>query len=99
MNKSKSSYSIFTGMLSILMTSSVSAQTGDFSQVEIKTHPITGNIYMNAVRRMVNEGRTLDEVIAARPTAKYDRRWDTEGPIGSAEAFITVIYNELSGRL
>ncbi len=45
---------------------------------------------------MIREGKKLDEVIAARPTADYDTEW-TNDPGWGVEDFVPVIYYELGG--
>ena len=47
------------------------------------------------VSALVMKGETLEQIIAARPTAEYDGIW--EGSRGS-QAFITEAYNEITGR-
>ena len=51
----------------------------------------------NQVLELIGAGRSLEEVLATRPTADYDERWEPkEGPsFGTAERFITALYNEL----
>ncbi len=48
----------------------------------------------------IEEGMTLDEVMAARPTAMYDATWDQDAG-WTAEDFVPIVYYELggSGRL
>lgn len=52
------------------------------------------------VLSMIREGKKLDEVMAARPTAAYDAQW-TDDPGWGAEDFVPIVYYELggSGRL
>ena len=52
------------------------------------------------VMTMILEGKKLDEVMAARPTADYDAKW-TDDPGWGAEDFVPIVYYELggSGRL
>lgn len=45
---------------------------------------------------MIREGKKLDEVIAARPTADYDSEWTNDPGWGVAD-FVPVIYYELGG--
>lgn len=47
-------------------------------------------------QRLIDQGRTEDEVIAARPTADFDTRW-SHGRV-QAEAFVREIYTALKGR-
>jgi hypothetical protein len=52
------------------------------------------------VLALIREGRKLEEVLAARPTAAYDAQWTNDPGWGVAD-FIPVVYYELggSGRL
>jgi len=52
------------------------------------------------VMSMIREGKKLDEVMAARPTAAYDAKW-TDDPGWGPEDFVPIVYYELggSGRL
>jgi glyoxylase-like metal-dependent hydrolase (beta-lactamase superfamily II) len=49
---------------------------------------------------MIRDGKKLDEVMAARPTAAYDAKW-TDDPGWGPEDFVPIVYYELggSGRL
>ncbi len=49
---------------------------------------------------MIRDGKKLDEVMAARPTAAYDAKW-SDDPGWGAEDFVPIVYYELggSGRL
>lgn len=52
------------------------------------------------VLTMIREGKKLDEVMAARPTASYDAKWGQESG-WTAVDFVPIVYYELggSGRL
>ncbi len=52
------------------------------------------------VYAMINDGKKLDEVMAARPTAAYDAKWGQEAG-WTANDFVPIVYYELggSGRL
>lgn len=52
------------------------------------------------VLSMIRDGKKLDEVIAAQPTAAYDAQW-TDDPGWGPEDFVPIVYYELggSGRL
>jgi glyoxylase-like metal-dependent hydrolase (beta-lactamase superfamily II) len=52
------------------------------------------------VLTMIREGKKLDEVMAARPTASYDAKWGQEAG-WTANDFVPIVYYELggSGRL
>ena len=52
------------------------------------------------VLSMIREGKKLDEVMAAQPTAAYDAKW-TDDPGWGPQDFVPVVYYELggSGRL
>lgn len=45
------------------------------------------------VQPMVGAGKTLDDVIAARPTAEFDARWG-KGPV-SPRQFVTMVYRAM----
>ncbi len=48
------------------------------------------------VRGLIAEGRSLQEVVAARVTAGYDARWGQEASWTGAD-FIPIVYHELGG--
>ena len=48
------------------------------------------------VRAMISEGRTLEEVMAAGPTAAYDARWGQEAT-WTANDFVPIVFHELGG--
>ena len=48
------------------------------------------------VRALISEGRTLDEVMAAAPTAAYDARWGQEAT-WTANDFVPIVFYELGG--
>jgi hypothetical protein len=52
------------------------------------------------VLRMIVDGKKLEEVMNANPTAAYDAKWTTD-PGWGAEDFIPIVYYSLggSGRL
>ena len=50
----------------------------------------------NRVQQLSRSGRTLQQVIAARPTAEFDARWG-HGSV-TPDAFVTAVYNSLSAR-
>ena len=50
----------------------------------------------DSVRTMVSEGKQLDEVMAARPTAAYDAMWGQEES-WTANDFVPIIFHELGG--
>ncbi len=45
---------------------------------------------------MIDEGMTLDEVMAARPTAPYDAQWG-RGRDVDGRRFVPIVYYELGG--
>jgi len=49
---------------------------------------------------MILDGKKLDEVMAAQPTADYDAKW-TDDPGWGPQDFVPIVYYELggSGRL
>ena len=48
------------------------------------------------VRALISEGRTLEEVMAAEPTAAYDARWGQEAT-WTANDFVPIVFHELGG--
>jgi len=48
------------------------------------------------VLAMIREGKKLDEVMAARPTAAYDAEW-TDDPGWGPEDFVPIVYYQLGG--
>jgi len=48
------------------------------------------------VYAMIKDGKHLDEVMAARPTANYDAQWGQEAG-WTADDFVPVVYYELGG--
>ena len=48
------------------------------------------------VRDLIAEGKTLDEVMKARPTAAYDEQWGKEAS-WTANDFVPVVYHQLGG--
>ena len=50
----------------------------------------------NQVRALIADGRTLDEVMAAAPTAAYDAQWGQEAS-WTANDFVPIVFYELGG--
>jgi len=48
------------------------------------------------VRDLIAEGKTLDQVMKARPTAAYDEQWGKEAS-WTANDFVPVVYHQLGG--
>ena len=48
------------------------------------------------VLALIREGKKLDEVVAARPTADYDAQW-TNDPGWGPDDFVPVVYYQLGG--
>ena len=48
------------------------------------------------VLQMISEGQSLDDVMAARPTAAYDAQWGQEAG-WTANDFVPIVYHELGG--
>ena len=48
------------------------------------------------VRSMISQGRTLDDVMAAQPTAAYDAQWEQEAS-WTAKDFVPIVFHELGG--
>ena len=45
---------------------------------------------------MISGGRTLEEVMAAEPTAAYDARWG-QAATCTANDFVPIVFHELGG--
>jgi glyoxylase-like metal-dependent hydrolase (beta-lactamase superfamily II) len=69
---------------------------GDLANVDdMRSHRDMLVTARDLVQALINEGKTLDEVIAAKPTAEWD---DTLGQVWIKPAqFVTFIYNSLTG--
>lgn len=52
----------------------------------------------NRVQFYKNQGRTLEQVLALKPSSEYDDRWSAKSGLGTAREFITAIYNTLPRR-
>lgn len=50
----------------------------------------------DTVRTLISAGKTLDEVMAAQPTADYDAQWGQEAT-WNANDFVPVVFHELGG--
>lgn len=48
------------------------------------------------VRELIAQGKTLDDVMAERPTAAYDEQWGNV-PTWSANDFVPIVYHQLGG--
>jgi len=48
------------------------------------------------VRKLIAQGNTLNEVMAAKPTAAYDEQWG-KVPTWSTNDFVPIIYHQLGG--
>ena len=49
------------------------------------------------VLSLISEGRTLEQVMAAQPTAAYDAQWGQEAS-WNANDFVPIVFYELGGR-
>ncbi|NIO08723.1 MAG: hypothetical protein GTO40_12210 [Deltaproteobacteria bacterium] len=49
------------------------------------------------VRNLINQGKSLEEVLAAKPTADYDARWG-KTRFFTEDKLVTLIYEEQKGR-
>jgi hypothetical protein len=50
----------------------------------------------DSVRTMISKGGTLDDVMAAQPTAAYDAQWGQEAS-WTANDFVPIVFYELGG--
>ncbi len=51
----------------------------------------------NGVQGLIHNGKSLEETLAAKPTANYDARWG-KTRFFTKEKLVTLIYNELNGN-
>ncbi len=49
----------------------------------------------NRVQALISQGKTLEQVVAAKPTAQFDARWG--GGFFSPDHFVAMVYRELAG--
>ena len=47
------------------------------------------------ISRMIGQGMTLDEVLAANPTAEYDEKWG-QVPSWTSADLVPILYHEFS---
>jgi glyoxylase-like metal-dependent hydrolase (beta-lactamase superfamily II) len=51
------------------------------------------------IKEQIDQGKTVEDVVAANVTAEYDERWAPQpGGFFSKEAFIALVFNELKGN-
>jgi hypothetical protein len=55
-------------------------------------------IIRDRVQDMIKKGMTLDQVIAARPTADYDPRYGATTGTWTTDMFVEAVYRSLSPR-
>ena len=58
--------------------------------------PPTCATIRDRVRKLVRQGKTLEQVKAAKPTEEYDAAWG--GGFIKADRFIEILYTDLSKR-
>ncbi len=54
-------------------------------------------IIRDRIQNMIDEGMSLRQVIAARPTLDYEGRYGAESGFWTTEMFVETVYNDLSG--
>ena len=52
----------------------------------------------NRVQFYKNQGKSLEQVLALKPSAEYDERWSARSGLGTTREFITAVYNTLPRR-
>jgi len=68
------------------------------TQTDVVLYKNMVTIIRNLVQYYKNEGRTLEQVLALKPSEGYDQRWGrTSGPWTTRD-FITAIYNTLRAK-
>jgi glyoxylase-like metal-dependent hydrolase (beta-lactamase superfamily II) len=69
---------------------------GDSADVAYYRDMVT--IIRDRVQDMIKKGMTLDQVIAARPTADYDPRYGATTGTWTTDMFVEAVYRSLSPR-
>ena len=69
---------------------------GDESEVVFNRDMLT--IIRNNVADLISDGKTLDQIKAARPALAYDSRWGASQGPGSTDAFIETVYRSLASH-
>jgi glyoxylase-like metal-dependent hydrolase (beta-lactamase superfamily II) len=52
-------------------------------------------IIRDRIQKLVDEGKTLDQVRAARPTFEYESRWGSDSGLWTTAMFVEAVYNSL----
>ena len=55
-------------------------------------------IIRDRVQSLIKKGKTLEQVLAARPTLEYDPRYGSESGAWTTKMFIEAVYRDLSGK-
>jgi cyclase len=55
-------------------------------------------IIRDRVQTMIKQGKTLEQVKAARPTADYDPRWGADSGVWTTEKFVEAVYTSLQPK-
>ena len=80
------------------LSSAAWAQQRNFDAVQIKTTQVADGLYMlegEGGNIGVSAGKTLQQVIDAKPTREFDEEW---GKFRKPEVFVEIVYNGLAPR-
>ena len=66
------------------------------NEAEVMDHLLMLTIIRDRVQEMVDEGMTLEQVKAARPTLEYDARSGGEKEFWTTEMFVEAVYREIA---
>jgi glyoxylase-like metal-dependent hydrolase (beta-lactamase superfamily II) len=55
-------------------------------------------IIRDRIRALIKDGKTLDQVKAARPTMDYDARYGADKGFGTTDQFVEAVYKTLGGK-
>ena len=80
------------------LSSAAWAQQRNFDAVQIKTTQVADGLYIlegEGGNIGVSAGKTLQQVIDAKPTSEFDEEW---GKFRKPEVFVEIVYNGLAPR-
>ena len=67
-------------------------------QADVETYKNMITTIRNRVQFYKNQGKSLDQVLALKPSAGWDGRWSASNGPASTREFITAVYSTLPGR-
>jgi hypothetical protein len=94
--------------LSALSCLPAAAQGIDYSKLEIRTTDLGHGVYLLGwqggdsllrarVQRLIDEGKSEDEAVAAKPTKDFDAKWVHQGNFVTGDTLTGLAYRSLEG--